>query len=49
MSTVLFGVGALGLAADPRGALAMNAAHLKLAAGAVRRRLNRGEPIAETP
>jgi branched-chain amino acid transport system permease protein len=49
ISTVLFGVGALGLAADPRGALAMNAEQAKAAIRAVRRRINRAEPASEVP
>jgi branched-chain amino acid transport system permease protein len=49
ISTVLFGVGVLGLAKDPRGAMAMNAAQMQAAVKAVRQRLARPEPRAETP
>ncbi len=48
ISTVLFGVGALGLAANPRGALAMNAEHARIAIRVVRQRFARAEPKAET-
>lgn len=48
ISTVLFGIGALGLAANPRGALAMNAEHAKIAIKLVKQRLGRAEPRAET-
>ncbi|HEX3803112.1 MAG TPA: hypothetical protein VHV75_09750 [Solirubrobacteraceae bacterium] len=47
VSTVLFGVGALGLAKDPRGALALNAVHAQAAVKAVRQRFARPEPQAE--
>jgi branched-chain amino acid transport system permease protein len=47
VATVLFGVGALGLAKDPRGALAMNAAHLQAAVNGLRQRFASAEAAAE--
>jgi branched-chain amino acid transport system permease protein len=44
VSTVLFGLGALVLAQDPRGALSANAAHLQAALRAVLQRLARPAP-----
>ena len=46
VSTVLFGLGALGLAKDPRGALAMNASQLQGAIRAVRHRFGKPQPEA---
>ncbi len=46
VSTVLFGLGALGLAKDPRGALAMNAAQVQGAIRAARQRFGKPQPEA---